>query len=268
MPQDVVKASDILLGRGKVYVDRLDASGVKTGERFLGNCTTFEVGVTDDVLEKFSSASSTSDLVKRVNRQRTPEVQITLDEFSKENIALAMMGDVSAFTQSGATVTDEAVATTSTKKGYYVQLGGSTPARHISSVTSVRSASGGGGTLYVAGTDYDVDLVRARLYIRPAGGIPDAGPIFVTYVKSAVTGTTRPYVQIGKSATIECFVRFVGDPASGPTKEVELWKVAFQPDGVLGLISEEFGSFALTGAVQADETNHPGDEKYGRIYDL
>ena len=42
MPE-VVNGNNILLGRGKIYFDRFDAAGVRTGELFLGNCPTFEV---------------------------------------------------------------------------------------------------------------------------------------------------------------------------------------------------------------------------------
>ena len=42
MPE-VVNGNNILLGRGKIYFDRFDSSGVRTGELFLGNCPTFEI---------------------------------------------------------------------------------------------------------------------------------------------------------------------------------------------------------------------------------
>ena len=47
MPE-VVNGNNILLGRGKIYFDRFDANGARTGELFLGNCPTFEITPTSE----------------------------------------------------------------------------------------------------------------------------------------------------------------------------------------------------------------------------
>jgi hypothetical protein len=265
MPSNVVVPGDILLGRGEVYIDRLDASGVKTGERFIGNCTTFEIKNEDETRDKYSSAEATAPLIKSVNTRRTPGISIVLNEINKENLALAFMGDNSTYTQSGATVTDEAVPTTSIKKGYWFQLGGAAPIRDIVATPVIRSASGGGGTLYVLGTDYLVDQKRARVFVITAGAIPDAGPLFVTYTKNAIAGTALPTVRGGVSNFIEAFVRFVGTPATGPTWEVEVWKASLSPDGAVGFIADDYAEFTMNGKVLADTVGHP-TEPFFRAY--
>lgn len=264
MPSNVVNASSIYLGRAEVFVDLFSSGTAKTGERFLGNVSAFELSTEDDVLDFYSSAEETSPLVKSVNRRRTPSISFTMNEFDEYNFALAMMGERGFATQSAATVTDEAVATASTKKGHWVQLGGATPTRTIddSPAPVVRSAAGGGGTLYVEGTDYIVDYVRGRLFIVTAGAIPDAGPIFVTYGTLAIVAPALPIVKGGTKSFLEAFMRVIGRPATGPVWEIEFWKVSFAPDGPIALIGEDWGEVQMTAKVLADTAGHPTEPFY------
>lgn len=247
-----VSGDQLLLGKGKVYFDRKDADGNLVGERFLGNCTQLQIGTEDELREKYSSATASAPLLKRVNVRRTQEFTLTLDHFNKENIALALMGDVSALTQGSGSVTDEVIG--AVQQGRYYK----TSYRNISTVTVEPS---GGGEAYTLNTDYTIDAVTGRIYIVEGGGIADDDEIQVDYDYAEDTSVV---VRSGVSNTIEGFMRFVGDPSTGPALEVEVWDVSINPDGVLDLISDEYAEFSLKGAVQDDSANHP-DEPYFRV---
>lgn len=270
MPSNTVVPTSIILGRGEVYFNRFDSvtAGLKTGERFLGNCESFEIGIEDETRDKFSSAEATAPLIKTVNVRRTPNITIVLDEFDEDNLSLAFMGDKSDYQQSAGTITDEAVPTTSIKKGYWFQLA---PAgvlnRNIVATPVIRSAAAGGGTLYVINVDYIVDAVRARIFVITAGAIPNAGPLFVTYTRVVLAAGALPTVQAGISPFIEGFLRFVGKPASGRILEVEVWDASLSPDGNVPFIGDDFANFTLKGKVLADTVGHPL-EPYFRVYKL
>lgn len=249
-----VNPEDLLLGRGKIYFDRKNTNGTYVGERFLGNCTTLETTVSDEKREKYESTTPASGLMKRTNIRRTIELSIVLDEFNKENMALALMGDNSFYTQNNTAVTAE--AHNAVTQGTWVKM----TFLSISSVVVKNDA--GSPTTYTVTTDYVVDATTGRIYIVPGGAIADGTNLRVDYAKATVT-TALPSVRIGVATKIEGLIRFVGDPAEGPAWMYELWSVDLGPDGSLSLIGDDFGEFTLKGTLQSDATNHP-TEPYGR----
>lgn len=258
---DQVQGGNILLGRGKIYFDRLTTAGAKTGLRFLGNCTKFELTTSDELKEKFSSASKDSPLLVSVNIRRTIEAGITIDEFDEWNQALGLMAnEPGEFTQSASSVVDEVVGPV--KRGRWFQLGPAIGgARNISSVVVTSSPA---GTTYVLNTDYREDLVAGRIYIMPTGTIPDTGVnLLVDYTRPAITaGSGLPKVSGGSAGKIEGHIQFISDPATGPLLQVDIWKASITPDGAVGFISEEFGEFSVKAKVLDDAVNHAGEPLY------
>jgi len=248
---------NVMLGKGKVYFNRLDSSGDPTSERFLGNCTTFEVTTTDELREIYSSAEQSSPLLKSVNVRRTQEWTVVLNEFTKENMALALMGDVSALAQGSGSVSNEVPAAGNVVQGNFFK----TLYRNISTVV----VTGTGGTpTYDVNDDYTVDGTTGRIYIVPGGAIASGAALEVDYAYAAATNDT---IRSGVDNLIEGFVRFIGDPAAGPIWECEIWKVSISPEGALGFISDDYAEFTLKGKVLADAENHP-DEPYFRLIKL
>jgi len=247
--------SKVLLGKGKVFFNRFDANGVSGGERFLGNCTKLEISTEDDVIELKDSTTAAAATLAKVNRERKVNVAISMSEFDKENLGLALMGDSSPLVQTSATVTDEAIKSCGGDK--YIPLAN----RDLTSVTNVKK----GATTYVAGTDYEVDLVQGRIYVKAGGAIdllthPDS--LTCTYVKAAIT---RQRVRGAISGKIEGTLRFVADPTTGPIWDAEVWKLSVNPDGVVSLIGDEFGEMSLTGQALSDGINHPTEPFYRLI---
>jgi hypothetical protein len=241
---------NLLLGKGKVYFDRFD-DGDPTGERFLGNCTSLEMSHTDELKEKYSSCSPSSPLLKSVNIRRTMEFTLVLDEFSKENVALALMGTNTVLAQGAGGPVSPHQDVVGVKQGCFYDLG----KRNIKSVAVKKS---GGTPTYVVDEDYTVDAVSGRIYIVPAGDITDGYDLEVTYSWDA---DTSPVIRAGVSNVIEGFLRFIGDPACGPAYEVQVWKVSVTRDGAIGLISDDYANFTLKGKVLDDSVNHE-DEPY------
>lgn len=245
-------SANLLLGKGAIYFDRF-AAGTTTrqGELHLGNCTTFELTTTDELKDKYSSMTSTSPLLKSVSTRRTMELKVTGDEYSLENLALVLMGNTSTLSQSSGSVTAENI-TTASKQGHWYP----TVKRSISSlIVKVGAAT------KTLGTDYDQDLVTGRVKILPGGTITDTSTVTVDYSYAVVSLNT---VVGGNASIIEGYLRFIGNPAAGPTYEVEVWKVALQPDGPLALIQDDYGNWSLTLKVLDDSANH-ASEPYYRI---
>jgi hypothetical protein len=230
-----------------LYFDRFVAGSLtRQGEAHLGNVTKLELTTTDELKEKYSSMVSTSSLLKSVNVKRTVEAKLTADEFSLANIALALMGSEGTLTQTSGTATTETL-TTSAKLGRWYPLA----KRNVSAVLI---------TGMVEGTDFSVDAVTGRVYLIPAGSIVEESAVTVA---SYSYGTIDYKSIVGaNSNVIEGYLRFIGDPATGPLFELEIWHVQVTPDGAFGLITEDYGNFSLTLKVLDDSANHPTEPYY------
>lgn len=247
------QASQHFLGRGKLYVDRWDSSGVSTGERFVGNASVYEPQAPDDeVVEIYDYAEATTPLIDKQVTRRKMAMNATLHEFSAKNVALALFGTVSALEQSASSAVDEAPVPW---QGTYMKL-------EFSQVSSVVITGTGGTPTYVENTDYSVDAVSGRIYIfttAEGGSITDELVLEVSYDYAADASAT---ILAGMSTTIEGLLRFIGEPKQGPTYELVVWHFSLSTEGALAMISDEYGEMSLTFEVLADTANHPTEHYY------
>jgi hypothetical protein len=247
--------TQLLLGRGKVYFDR-KVAGAFTGLRFMGNCTSFEVQTNDTLKDIYSAAEAAAPLLKRVNSQRIVEVTIEFTEFGNENMALALQGDESTQVSVATPVVAE-VQTAHLDKSF--QLGATVvaPARDVTAV-AVKHTSG--SPTYVANTDYFLDAVHGMIYIPATGGaITEAQSLKVDYTPSATTYKTT---KAGITGIIEGAMRYLGDPATGPKWDIQIWLAQLSPDGPISLIGTDYASAKLKATIEADAVNHPGESLY------
>ena len=252
MPE-VVNGNNILLGRGKIYFDRFDTSGARTGEFFLGNCPTFEITPTSEDIKKYSSADKAADLIASDVLRTTLALRIVGDEFSKENLAMALFGDTATLSQTGSAVTAEAID--GVVQGRYYPLS----KRDVSLVTVTGT---GGVPTYVVDDDYKVDAVSGRIYIVEGGDITDGSDIEVDFTYETIA---LPTVRGMNQTSIKGYLRFIGDPARGPKYECEIWRASVRADGAIGFIADEYASFTLTGDIESDAANHPNEPHYRLI---
>lgn len=261
MAQNTANAADVYIGRGEVYVDRLDANRARTGERMVGVCDSFTISIGDELRDKYDTTLASAPLLKSVNVRRTPEISMLLSEWSPENLELAFMGTKTNFAQTGSSTTNYVPPTARVKKGYWfpVESPAGTPRRSISAVTVTGPS---GMPVYAVTTDYLVDATSGRIYVVPSGSIADAASLEVDFTWATISGSTLPYVRGGVSNFIEAFVRVIGKPATGPTMECQVWIASLTPDGETDFFGDDYGEFRIRGRVLADEANHPGESNF------
>lgn len=270
-PINTVNPQDLYIGRAEVYIDVLDANRARTGERFLGDCPGFGFSIADELRDKYSSAEATAPLIKSVNVRRTPEATITLDEWNKENLALAFMGSAGFFAQTGASKANYVPPTARVKQGYWFPLEDPTGTVRRGTVAEPLTAvvvTGPSATpVYALGTDYLVDLVSGRIYVIVGGAIADGAALEVDFTFPTLSGSDAPYLQIGTLNTIEAYIRLKSKQATGPSMEMEIWIASLTPDGDVTFIGDDYGEFNIRARVLADTVNH-STEPYGRVYEL
>lgn len=257
-PNQAPQDQDLILGKGKVYFDRFDASGNGQGEVLLGNVTEIALGLDVERAQKYSSMDKAAGLLKSVVTRQTPGIGIVGDEFNPYNLALAVMGEERDIEQTGQAITGEQLTSDGTvKAGRQYALA----EEEISSVT-VTQDPGGTPAVLVEDTDYELDTTRGLItFLNSSVTLDEAMVIEVDYTSGAVTLETIAGVTQGK---IEGLLRFIGDPTSGPKYDLVVWKVNIAPDGELGLISDDYGNWSLAGEIMQQETAHP-DEPFYRL---
>ena len=247
---------NLLLGRGKFFFDRKTTAGVYTGYRFLGNVESAELTAESEKVEKYSSTRAASSLLKTVTTQQTHNLQIALDEHTPDNVALCFFGDTATLSQTGATVTAQALTGgLNAKKGrLYTTLH-----RNISAVAPKQ-----GATTLVEGTDYEVqDALTGLIYLLPTSvTITEALPLTVDYTYATVA---LQAVDAGLVGNIEGRLLFTGDPVAGPGYDVTFWNVSVSGNGAVAFITQEFGTVPLSMQVLDDAINHPTSPLYRMV---
>lgn len=190
-------------------------------------------------------------------KQKSATVALTIEEFTKENLSLALYG--SHVTGSGGSVINESVG------GANPVLGDRYFLAHpkVSALTVVDSA--GTPATLTEGTHYTLDADFGALQFLDVTGF--TAPFKASYTFGAVTE-----IGIFTQPLPERFLRLEGvNTAAGNAKVlIELYRVAFDPLKKFDIISNDLNKFELEGSLLADSTK-PYDAvlgQFGRIVTL
>ena len=228
--------ANIVLGSGKIFFEIEDATTqlLTGGERYLAETPGFSISISPTVLENWSSDGPVAEKNAQVTTQVARGGSLTLRDIIEDNLALFLSGSTSTITQTSGAVVDEAY--TAVKADYWYQLGASlanpTGVRGISSVV----ITGTGGTpTYVAGIDYEIDLVMARF--RPITGSAMVGVnVLADYTKAANTRKRITSDQIGPKTGA---LRFIAENTTGTNRDLYIPRVQLAPNGDLAFKSRD-----------------------------
>ena len=93
--------------QGRVFLGKRDIAGLPIEVRSPGNVADLKLSLKTDVLEHYESQTGQRSLDHRMVKQKSATVNLTIEEFTKENLALALYGN--HVTGSTGSVTDEPV---------------------------------------------------------------------------------------------------------------------------------------------------------------
>lgn len=239
---------NLILGAGELYLDRIDQkTGKNTGLRHLGNVSNFTISTTVETKKKYSSMEAAKGLLASVPTQISCTGKLSMDYYQPENLALGMMGEDGVLTQTAQTGLTKTFA--AVRLGRLYSLG-------KKKVSNVILESDLGGMTYVLNEDYTIDLLRGYWEPLIGGAITDDSTVKATFDTQA---GTFPKISGLVAPRIEGMLYFKGDPTYGPVYEAEIWKASIIPDGDIGFITEDWGSFGITLDIMNDAENHPDD---------
>jgi hypothetical protein len=240
--------------QGRVYLGKRDDSGQPIEVRSPGNVADLSLSLKTDVIEHYESQTGQRAVDLRLVKQKSATVALTIEEFTKENLALALYG--SYVTDAGGSVTDEPIGGTTPVVGDRYFL-----AHPKVSALTVKDAAGTPTTLTL-GTHYTADTDFGAIQFLDITGL--TAPFKASYTYGAVTE-----IGIFTQPLPERFLRLEGvNTAAGNAKVlIELYRVAFDPLKKFDIISNDLNKFEMEGSLLADSTK-PYDAvlgQFGRI---
>lgn len=239
-------------GQGKVFVAPL-INGVPGEFRWVGNVPDFKPAFETAKQEHKESHSGQRLLDKVLTTENKASITMELEDWSKENLALATRGTPQ--TQASGTVTTGSPETSPASL-----VNGSIWALKHQKVSAVVIKDSTAVTpATVDPSDYTVDADFGTITIVDIGTY--VLPLTVSYSYAQVQNVaffTQPITEVA--------VRFEGVNTADSNKKVlvELYRVATDPTKELGLISDDFAKFTLEGSALIDATK-PDDLYFGKF---
>lgn len=227
------------VGRGEVYFAQF-APGTQTpgGEAFFGDCNGASLTMKATQLDHYQSTGGVKTVDQSATIQNDSSGSVMTENISVPNLALFFFGSSQTVTTTSGAVASEVLPPVI--PGLYYQLGAtaSDPVgiRGLDAGTPALVKSNDGVTIYVAGTDYNVDYARGRIYIIPGGAIASASLPKVSYTKLA---TSRNRVISGQTP-IEGAIRFLAANTVGVNQDHYLPWVKVTPNGSFELIGDKY----------------------------
>jgi hypothetical protein len=245
---------NLFLGKGALYFDRFDAYGNKTGELDLGNATAFSMQLAQTTKDHYTSREGIRkrDLVIAVEEKWSGK--FTLEEYTKENLNLAMRGklDPQYFTQGAGTATVPVTA----HRSRWQDLG----YRNLSTVTVAGM---------VENYDFKVDRKVGRIMFTYDGGAYEGQVISVSVIYAAVN---QPIISpVVPSRDVSGFLRFVpNNDVQGPNYMAEIWDATIKCDSEIPFITEDWGKLSFTVEIDEDDASgsHKTTDPYFRLTEL
>lgn len=228
------------LGAGDVYLARMTA-GVFGDYEGPFEASKFEIKPNVSLKEQKSKGKNTyGQTVETVALQEPADFTMVLSEVNRATLALALLGTESAVSQTGSTVSNEAITAAHDKwkplSKFAVNDG------------SVVVTNAVGTTTYVEGDDYLVNYDLGWIKALSTGAITDAQSLLVDFTCKTVTGTD---IAGATEAQVRVRVKFDGkNYADGLPAQVSIYELVIAADSAFDFLSDEFAEINLPGRMK------------------
>ena len=220
---------DIVVGSGRLFFQPKGHDS----EVYFGDTPGFQIGVQTDKLDVYSSDTPVAEKIKSVVRNVVRTASINCQNVSLHNLAIWILGDETALSQTATKVTDEEATV---KKGEWYQLGGGIGVKDVSAVSVQGSPDKANDyKALTEGEDYKLDAKLGRILMLK-DVLKHNEPIKITYTPKA---EKYPQVQSSDDKTIEGALRFVADNTTGTNRDLWAPHVTIEPEGQIELKSRD-----------------------------
>lgn len=224
---------------GDVYLDRY-VNGTRVGEYGPINARAFNITLPEAntiTRKSYKRDSYGNTLDSVVQATGSGSVSVEIDDADPDILAMALLGTVGDNDASSGSVTDENVTAAH-------DLWRKLDHRSVSNVV-VQDVTD--TTTYVSGTDYTINASSGMIKVLSSGSIADGATLHVDYDYAALTSRQILAVQ---DTEVRSFVRLDGTNLANQKKvELTIPEAALIPSGDIGLISDDFVTYTLSGEI-------------------
>lgn len=239
------------LGSGDLYIDRMTDAGALTGFKIAGACSKFALNPESEMKEQIGKGRTNyGQVIASATLPGKTNISLTINQLDAENLALAFLGDVSAYSQ-------EAVTTTATANvvaiyDRWVDIG-------KEALTDVVVKDATDTTTYTLDTDYSLNVRLGK--IKLLNQALDGDTLHVSYKASAVSASK---IVGGTSPIIRCRLELDGkNYVDGSNYKVIVYSARLKPNTEVDFLSDDFLPLELTGLCEIPEGK---DEPFEIIY--
>lgn len=225
-------ANKSFIGKGVVYVENDDGQLID-----VGNCTAFSYSATEDKKELKNFRTAGGGNYNSLTRVSAVNINMTLSDFSAQNLSLGLFGSVTAV--AAGTVTDEAQTTPAD-----VSIDFLLPTDFMIDTGETVSVTG-----YTVGTDFEVRA--AGILVLASGSIPASTVLAISYTKKAVD-VVQAFVNAAANRRI--VLDGLNEAQSSSPVVIDVHKGKFGPAAETAFIGDEFGEISLAGEALLDDT--------------
>lgn len=235
-------ATESFLGSGDLYIDRLTAAGVSQGAKIAGATSKFEIIPESELKEQTGKGRSNyGQVIASAVLPGKTTIKLTINQLDAENMALALLGDVTAGGQASGSVTAQAVTAIADR---YVELG-------KYSVSNVVVQDVTDTTTYAEGTDYVINTRLGMIKALSTGSIADADVLHINYDYAAASFDT---IATGTTPTIRAKLVLDGTNfVTGKNCTVTVLSARLKPTSAIDFLSDDFLPLELEGLCEIPE---------------
>jgi hypothetical protein len=244
-------------GQGIVSIAERLPSGLPGIFAEIGNADTFEIGLSEEAVERTESMTGQRLPHRKMTKSRGGTLKIKGDEFNAKNFARAIIGkiiDVAA----GTAVTGHALPAGMVVGDIYAL-----PGKNITASTVTLKDSTGTPKTLTLDTHFSFDPLPAEIKLLD---ITAGGP-YVQPFKADFTPGAHRAIGAFQDVSKEFFVRLKGiNTDTGERGISDCYRVKINPTKALALINADFLDFELDCTILADltkTTTTPGGQFYG-----
>lgn len=252
-------------GQGKLYIGTRDSLGNPQALRWVGNVPELKLGLTVDNIEHKESFSGQALTDLKIPKGKSTSLNFTLEEFNKDNLALALFGTSLAVAASTA-ITDEKLGGTPDVTVLAAGQVFTSAKRNVGGTVTLKDSTVSTPKTLTEGTHYSLEPISGTITLLDVTtGGPYLGPLKLSYTPGIST-------EIGmfSAAQTDLFLRFVGmnGADSGKIVTIDLYKVNLNPTKELSMITEDLAQLQIEGAALMDvlKSSSASLGQFGAIY--
>lgn len=260
---------DYVLGRGKIYLSELDANGLPSTWRDIGNVPSFNISVAEEELEHFTTREGLKVRDKTVTLSKDVTFTFSMDTINDQNFALFFSGETVDYTNpaiAGITqwqiIADGAINDPANLVWYEIKDSSGNRAYGITAADVTLETTETVPVTLVLDTDYEVREKEGLFRLLESSAVSTArgtsDGVQLTLAANAGAKNVDEVRALTTDTQLFAMKFVMENPANDDeVTEFQFHQAKLRADGDLAAISEEWQEMPMSGSADANSVASP-----------